>query len=319
MEEIINNYDVNILSYINGSNKDNLLNNLPIYIINLKSNVIRRHYIKYIMHQMRINYNLVIVDTINDDIYDKIEKINIKVDKFKLGCVLSHLYCIKICIDSNFEKFLILEDDIIFHKNFDKFFTLELLNLDFDILMLGAVDFNYDYNKQFIKSATNDMCIYKPNRQALGAHANIYSNSFAKKLYKYKITNKIVEFDVDFKFFYNKNNIYICTPNLIVCELSTTNLNHNFGYNFLRFKKYIKQIFPDKFTYKDYKYITIDFINYAKKCNDINSFKHLVEDYIKTLTKEEEIKLLIYDSLLQSGYSINDIIQIISYDSTPIT
>lgn len=310
MENIISNYNPTIINYTHGDINDSILNNYPIFIINLKDNLERRNYINFLMCKMKVNYNLLMVDKIDYETYNKLGKKNIKTDKNKLGCIVSHLFCIKLCIDSNYNKFIILEDDIIFHKQFNELCTLDLLNLDFDMLMLGACDFNLNNNKQLIHTHFNNLYIYKPNRQALGAHANIYSISFAKTFYEFKMKTPIFEFDADFKKFYQKNNIYICIPNLVICELSTTNLNHKFGYNSLEYNNYIKKVFPKEFTYKDYKYITIDFINYVKSYYDSNhnfTLNYIIDEYIKFLNVDEIVKTNLSENLLFSGYSVEDI------------
>lgn len=311
MEKIIENYNPTIINYNNGKIDDNILNNYPIFIINLKDNKQRRDYINYIMCVMKINYKLVIVDKLDSDIYDKIGgKYYIKTDKNKLGCAVSHLFCIKLSIDSNYKKFLIFEDDIIFHKRFNELCTVELLNEDFDMLMLGACDFNLNHNKQLIHKKFNDLYVYKPNIQALGAHANIYSISFAKIFYDLKIKFPIYEFDADISKFYKNHNIYVCMPNLVVCELTTTNLNHEFGYNAIQYNKMIKKIFPEDFTYNDYKYITINFINHVKDNHNSehdHTLSQIVNDYVKLFNITENMKKTLTDNLICSGYSIKDI------------
>jgi len=310
MENIIKNYNSTIINYNNSDIHDNILNNYPIFIINLKDNHERRDYINYLMQRMKINYNLVVVDKIDCDIYDKIGRENIKIDKNKLGCIISHLFCIKLCIDSNYKKFIIFEDDIIFHKRFNELCTFDLLNEDFDMLMLGACDFNLNQNKQLVHKQFNNLFIYKPNKQTLGSHANIYSISFAKVLYEYKIKGLFFEFDSDFIKFYQKYKIYVCIPNLVVCELTTSNLNHNFGYNSIHYSRKIKKIFPEDFTYEEYKYITIDFINYIKNNYDSEcnyTLNQIVNNYVKVFNISETMKTSLSDNLIYSGYSIEDI------------
>ncbi len=309
MEDVIANYNPIIINYINGDVSDNILNNYPIFIINLKDNLERRNYINFLMRKMKLNYNLVIVDKISENIYNTIGKENIKTDKNKLGCIISHLFCIKKCIDLDYNKFIIFEDDIIFHKNFNKLCTLDLLNIEYDMLMLGACDFNVNYNKQFVHKKFENLYIYKPVKQSVGAHANIYSLSFAKIFYEFKMKTPIFEFDADFKRFYQKNKIYICMPNLVVCELSTTNLNHNYGYNSIEHNKYIKKIFPDEFTYNDYNYITIDFINYVKKYEIDRAIKlnEIIDEYVKSCNMNEKMKIVLSDNLMSNGYSIEEI------------
>ena len=98
-------------------------------------------------------------------------------------------------------------------------------------------------------------------------------------------------------------------PNLVVCELSTTNLNHHYGYKSIQHNKYLKKIFPEEFTYNDYNYITIDFIKYVNNYEDnIDiTLNQMVDEYIKVLHINETLKATLKDNLLSSGYSIEDI------------
>lgn len=308
MDDLVEKYNPTILNFKNGTNQDNILNNIPVYIINLENNITRRNYIIFIMNKMKINYTLVIVKYLSDIMYEQLKNISV-ISKKKLGCVISHLYCIKKGINSGSEKFLILEDDIIFHKQFNTIFTEQILDLNFDMLMLGAIDFNYNYNKKYFALLSNTIKIYTPFKKVLGSHANLYSTNFAKKLYNYKIANFINEFDTDFNIFYGRNaNIYVCDPNLIVCELTTTDLNHNFSYKFNNFEKYIKTIFGESFTYIHYNYITIDFIKYVKNMNNNYTLSQLVDIYTQNINNN--LKIMIHESLLCSGYTLEDITNI---------
>ena len=99
-------------------------------------------------------------------------------------------------------------------------------------------------------------------------------------------------------------------PNLVICELSTTNLKHNFGYNSREHTMYIKKVFPEDFTYNDYNYITIHFIEYVKEHyhSDNNvTLNQIVNEYIKLFNMDEIMKNTLCDNLLSGGYSIEDI------------
>jgi GR25 family glycosyltransferase involved in LPS biosynthesis len=319
MNQLLNNYRVKIFNNYRFDVSENILNTIPIFIINLKSNVTRRQYIKYLMNNMKINYTLILVNEIPDYLYDSINKKITILKKGKLGCVLSHLYCLKLAIERNKEKFLIFEDDIIFHKSFDKLFTQDLLNYNSDLMMLGACDFNYNINRNEIISLDNsDMSLYKPTKPALGAHANIYTLRFAKQLFDYKINNYILEYDTDFHKFYNDYNIVICFPNLVVCELSTSNLNHNYGHNnALLNDSFVKRCFPENFTYNDYRYITISFIEFIKENNIfdkniIHSFEELVDYYLNYTKMIQCKKKELKEYFINSSYSIIKIKQIIN-------
>ncbi len=231
----------------------------------------------------------------------------------KFGCIISHLYCLNICINNNYNKFLILEDDIIFHRRISEILTKEIINYDYDMLMLGACDFNFKRN-QVNTLNINNMSVYRPIKLVLGAHANIYSLEFAKTIYNYKINSfkeNMLEFDQDFNLFYDKK-IYVCNPNLVVCELTTTNLDHTFGYNSKdkrMYLWYINTIFPENFKYSNYMYVTIDYINFVKK-NYYNINKDdLLKKYIDTLTTLDELnKKYVYNNLKNSYYSFEEML-----------
>ena len=119
MSEILNMYNVIIERIENGNVLTNVLNEFPIYVINLKKDIYRRAYIKNLFKNLKINYNLIMVDKVTID--DK-QKWNIT-QNFRhlgqLGCMLSHMFCLREAIQLNHKKFIIFEDDIVFHKNFD--------------------------------------------------------------------------------------------------------------------------------------------------------------------------------------------------------
>lgn len=319
MEELIQNYAVKLEIIKHNNIQDNVLKNIPIFIINLISNETRRQYIKSVMNDMKLNYTLVLVNKIEDSLYKRLDKTHILADKNKLGCILSHLYCIKKGIEIGQNKFIIFEDDIIFHKKFNDLFSLDLLNSNYDMLMLGACDFNYKHNgKNIVNSySNNELLLYKPSKQALGAHANIYSLEFAKYIYNHKVNNTVVEFDTEFCNFYNTHNIFVCLPNLLVCELSTTNLNHNFGpSSTLMNNDYINRCFPQNFSYNDYNYITINLIDYIKKekliYNNEMTIEDIIDSYIKnsllTVSKKQQVK----EYFLNSGYTREKIKEILN-------
>ena len=114
---IIENYKVKVYYFINNNN--NAINNIvkDIYVINLIKNKVRRNYIITIMKKMNINFYLVLVDYITQDI-NNILNINNSITKAELGCTLSHLWCLNQIIKNKQKNAIIFEDDIIFHKNF---------------------------------------------------------------------------------------------------------------------------------------------------------------------------------------------------------
>jgi GR25 family glycosyltransferase involved in LPS biosynthesis len=307
MDKILDNYSPKITYFKNTTNiEDNILNNYPIYVINLKTDITRKIYIHCLFKKEKINYHLIEVERIKNE-----EKKTLNLSKTMtkvLGCAVSHLWCIQNAVKQNLSHFIIFEDDIIFHKNYQERLKI-CLNYNAGLLMLGACDFYFKHNLENSSSKEN---IYYPSKNALGGHANLYSLSFAKIFLNYKLTNEFCEFDTEYEKFYNEHKICICYPNLVITELTTTNNFHNYSPIYRSYLKYRENCFDNKFTLMDYKYITIHFIEYAL----IN--KYIIKDFNKLIEKYcKETKYKIYENLetvlLNNGYSLEDI-RIMAYN-----
>ena len=243
-------YPYKTMNIINDDTTNNCLNTFPIYVINLRDDKLRRNYIKHIFLKHQINYYLIIVDKFKYN--SQRDCIRAKIHPSKLGCILSHLWCIQDAITNGYTRFIIFEDDIIFHKKFKHLFN-QIIDSDIinktDMLMLGSIDVNLNHNLTHFK---NNESVYFPTKRILGAHANIYKLEFAKHFLNYKLNcEKILEFDTEYQAFMKDHKIGICMPNLVVCELSTTNINHHYspfngsGFNIFR------SWFPQNFTYPE--------------------------------------------------------------------
>jgi GR25 family glycosyltransferase involved in LPS biosynthesis len=249
--KLLTNYNV-CLENITNTSQSSV--NIPIYVINMNKDVYRRAYINYICKKLNINFTLVVVREVTPEMREIAQT---KVKNGVLGCYLSHLWCIKEAIKQQHPYFLVLEDDVVFKKDFvDKIRTFDYTK--YDMVQLGCCDFNLQTNLQNSKNLEeND--VYYPTKIALGAYGNIYNLNFAKVIFSSKI-NKILEFDTDFDEYYNRYKIAICYPNLITTELSTTNIQHNFSIFDKRGSNYfINSCFID-FSYSDYYFIWIKFI-----------------------------------------------------------
>jgi GR25 family glycosyltransferase involved in LPS biosynthesis len=264
--DILNNYNVILENIINS--KTSLIN-IPIYVINLKKDIFRRSYIKYITKLLNLNIKLIIVDNISNDVA---KSLNAKLRVGVVGCYLSHMWCLNDAIKNNFQHFLILEDDVVFKKDF-----IQILNsieyTKYDMIQLGCCDFNLKYNLDSSEIDYKKEGVYYPKKIALGAYGNIYNINFARLLYNSKI-NSIVEFDTDFNEYYERYKIAVCYPNLITAELSTTNINHNFSIFSCRNSNYfINKCFLNNIDYSEYFFIWITFIeecfNIYKKTNKV--------------------------------------------------
>jgi len=309
LNELLDTYNVQIEYIRNSNDKNLLLNNYTIYVINLKNDIIRRNYIQFLFKRHKLNYILVIVDKFKYK--NTTELIKYRIQDCKMGCILSHLWCIKHAINQLCNRFIIFEDDIIFHKYFNEELTKYLSNeTDIpDLLMLGAIDFKIGQNTKNLQKG----CIYYPNNNILGAHANMYTLDFAKSFFEYKVNcKKVLEFDFDYANFMRTFKIGVCFPNLIVCELSTTNINHKFSpTNINNFNSY-KRSLHNEFTYLDYEYMIIDFIQfvldkYTSKIIYININEAII-DFIK-LNNKAHIDLEKW--LLNGTYSLDDLLVII--------
>jgi GR25 family glycosyltransferase involved in LPS biosynthesis len=287
IENIIDSYPIKKEYIENDSIKEKYINNYEIFVINLDTDKLRREYIKILMKKMNINYFLLTVKHISKELYKELQinKImNNDVNIGELGCCLSHLWCLKNAITNNIQNFIVFEDDIVFHKKFHQLFE-ETLKMDsYDLLMLGACDFNIGYNIQTYNILNGT---YTPIKNALGAHANFYSLKFAKTFFDEKISN-FSSYDSNYIKFYSDltYNIKICYQNLVVCELSSTNLNHNFSFNNL-FKEnyYYKNCFATKFDYSDYYFIYLELFRPVIENKIILSNLHNYKDLINKLSK----------------------------------
>jgi GR25 family glycosyltransferase involved in LPS biosynthesis len=228
----------------------------------------------------------------------------------QFGCILSHMYCLEDAIKSNYEKFIIFEDDIIFHKNFHNLIS-QYLTYDLDLLMLGGTDFELKNN---LLNMNNNNDLYFPKDNVLGAFANIYSLNFAKHLYDYKVRiTKISEFDKEYHIFYNMFKVGVCYPNLVIVELSTTNIDHVFSPDKKSFHdEYIEKCYLGNLNYSNYNYISIDFIKFVfenkiQVLNQRNNYTDIVNLYIndkyKYLTNKNKIEYM----LVNCDYIIEDL------------
>ena len=64
MFNVLKVYKVDAHVIQNGSLSENVLNKFPIYVINLKKDIYRRAYIKYLFKKLKINYTLIMVENV---------------------------------------------------------------------------------------------------------------------------------------------------------------------------------------------------------------------------------------------------------------
>ena len=308
MTKIVNNYKVSVENKINDIENKMYINKFPIYIINLKEDILRRNYIHAIMEKMNINYQIVIVDRITEGDYQNVKTHFLKkITKSMLGCYISHMWCLQNAIKKKYSKFIIFEDDIIFHKNFHFLFEKIIEeNKNIGILRLGTCDFHF---KENIKTLHNN--IYIPEQSACGTHGLMFSLPFAYRLFKYKLEN-IQEYDTDLTRIgkHYKIRHAVCFPNLVCAELSTTNIDHNYSFECEEAEKlYYKYCFQNKFNFHDYHFIYLSILKDTtiENCKDYKEYIHKV-----LLKYPKKIQERLKKRLEYNFFILSDILKIIN-------
>lgn len=276
--DLIKHYNPDTMDVVN-NDKDVL--GYFVYVINLKTCIYRRNYMIYMMKKLRMNFKLVVVEPINADAAEKFNnQQNVHLKRGEIGCCLSHLWCFQHAIQNNHERVIILEDDCLFDRRFRE--KLESIDMTiFDMLMLGSIDFSI---KENIKTLENG--VYRLRLNTCGSHANIYSLSMIKTLFERKIRH-VTSFDVGFEELYTKYNIGVCWPNLVICELSTTNIDHNFSplMRPTAYHEVVRKCFLGRIHYENYHMFLVLFLKFIHKkrcqngCIEINDVRRLVYDF----------------------------------------
>jgi glycosyl transferase family 25 len=284
----------NNISNNNSDNSDNSVNSVndksdnfneiikKIYVINLLDDEMKRNYIITLMKKYNINFTLVIVERVSSELYKSIsDNTNTFISKGELGCCLSHLWCLSQIIINNYENAIIFEDDIILHKNFiNEFISIHknctTNNNLLDFMLLGAHDFNFSKkNYKYVKNK-----LYRPDESVnnlYGAHANYYSLKGAKAMFKVR-TTEISFFDKEYMLMFRhfSNSSYICYPNLVVSNVTSSSLNHKREILSQMEYEYYNKCFI-KFNFKNYNFIYVNLLDknlfkFDENNNDYESF-----------------------------------------------
>lgn len=280
LNELLKNYKVQIIN-IKNNNHDSLneLNQSvsKFYVINLLKDKLKRNYILILFRKLKINFTLVVVDKISVKDFKFFQKKS-KMSIAEAGCLLSHLWCLNDTIQNNYSNSVIFEDDIIIHKNFKKLFLEKIKENKYDFLLLGACDFSFSSHN--FKNVSN--CIYFPSKfeNLYGAHANYYSLKAAKFVFEEKC-RQISFFDNNYnKVFENfKNSSGVLYPNIVVSDISSSDLNHTYQFLTNSETYYYRKCFKN-FNFSHYFFIYPSlFENFKDKienCIDVEEFVNLV-------------------------------------------
>jgi glycosyl transferase family 25 len=326
----IKNYKVKIINITNMANntetnqvdkvetKDNEKINSKIkkiYVINLLDDEIKRNYIVTLMRKYKINFTLIIVERISTELYKSLSD-NSKtfISKGELGCCLSHLWCLSQIIINNYENAIIFEDDIILHKNFEKEFVkiynrCKSKNNKLDFMLLGAHDFNF--SKKNHKNVQDKL--YRPddssNNLLYGAHANYYSLQGAKAMFKIR-TSEISFFDKEYMLMFNHFNdsSFICYPNLVVSNISSSTLNHKREIlSELEYEYYSKCFI--KFNFNNYNYIYVNLLdkNLFKFDEINNDYESFIDNCLYHYFYDSNKINMVKKRLVMNFFDINDL------------
>lgn len=322
IEKILSNYKVSRYNVINSTFEKFINRRIKrIFVINLADNIIRRNYILVLMKKYNINFSLIIVNRIDETIYSLVA--NTKITKDELGCTLSHMWCLREIIKDNLENSIIFEDDIIFHKNFKQLF-MQIFEDDYDFLLLGACDFSFQsLNKEMLyiddmqektnnKHRYKNMYMYRPHENSIklyGAHANYYSLEGAKTMYENKIKNMSF-FDKDYILMFNKfkKSSFICFPNLVVSDISSSNLNHTYPFFSKSEELYYANCF-ENFKFIDYNFIYLDIIlkNKGIKIKQDDTYESYMTRLIKHNFATSKERDTIKNRIVLDFFTINDL------------
>jgi GR25 family glycosyltransferase involved in LPS biosynthesis len=310
----INSYNVKII------NVDNSLTNLSfintavekVYVINLINNTIRRNYINVLMNKFGINFTFIIVDKINEKINKIINNKNI-ITKAELGCLLSHLWCLNDIKKNKYKNAIIFEDDIIFHKDFINLFK-NVFSIKHDFLLLGACDFSFASIHQF--NVHNNLYVINENaKKVYGAHANYYSYKAASEMLDMHINNnnnnnesQLYFFDKNYSKMFQifKNSAFICYPNLVVSDISTTNLHHYYPFFSIAENNYFHKCFVD-FKFSDYRYICLSLLDKKYPIEKKDTFESYINKILYFHFFNQDKINKIKNRLEMSFFTINDL------------
>lgn len=188
-----------------------------IYCLNLDRKIEKWYNIKKKCDKLNIfieRFSAVDGDNINQSILNKYEKIN----KYAVGCLLSHYNIIKNAQKNNYKRILILEDDVLFCNNLIEKFSKFISKInDWKLLYLGGTQ--HKWNDINIKNG------YYLAKNVDGTFAYAVDQSIYNDLLQTdSINNRPIDnilWDIQQKYY---NNCYVCFPNLIIADVSESEI-----------------------------------------------------------------------------------------------
>ncbi len=174
-----------------------------IYIINLKNRTDRKQLMTNRLKENNLN-NYTFIDAINaNDILDEYSfaKQNKKTNIVTAGhyaCAKSHIKTLTTFLNSQYNYALILEDDVLFKKNFIKKINSMYIPDKYDIIYFGGLT---NYNKLFLDG-------FSINDSIMGMYAYYANKNIVPKMID-KLSELKTYCDVEFKNNFQKNAILL--------------------------------------------------------------------------------------------------------------
>ena len=137
-------YNIFFSDYLIQENFDNIFLHTivdKIYVINMDKDKGRMHNLDEKMRELKLDYQR-ITGVDGQKVYPEYKK-KTKLRPGQIGCLLSHLNILNDAIKNKYENILVLEDDILFHRNFHNEFKKKYNKLmknekNYDLIYLGC-------------------------------------------------------------------------------------------------------------------------------------------------------------------------------------
>lgn len=139
-------------------------------------------------------------------------------NKYALGCYLSHIEIVKDAKNKQYKNILILEDDVLFCKDFEVYVQSLRRIDDWKLIYLGASQYNWhqiDYLREFYY-ATETAGTF-----AYGIDSSLYDEIINSLDYKYAIDKNYTAIQKK----YHKQ-CYVCYPNLCIADVTTSSIRN---------------------------------------------------------------------------------------------
>lgn len=196
-----------------------------IYVINMEKDILRKNntlrtFNKYNIQNLAENNNYEIVKAEDWTTKTPPKSFRGPINGGAYGCCISHLKCIDNAIANNYDKIMIMEDDLMFHNNFNEEWNSIAIPINWNILYLSASQLKWDKiildnNKKYYKAW-----------KSLGGTAYILKKNlfqYIKTLF-FQVRKPIDELLILVQ---DKFNCIVLYPNLCINYMNESNIRKN--------------------------------------------------------------------------------------------